>query len=96
MLKTFRTLSLIEGFSLITLLFIAMPAKYQFGIDYVWSVGMVHGVLWLAYVLLSLVVSHKEKWSILFWAFALLTSILPFGCFLLERKFRKNMELAEA
>ena len=33
MLKTFRILSLIEGLSLLALLFIAMPAKYQFGYD---------------------------------------------------------------
>ena len=31
MLSFFRKLSLIEGLSLIVLLFIAMPAKYHFG-----------------------------------------------------------------
>jgi len=95
MLQTFRILSLIEGFSLISLLFIAMPAKYQLGIDYVWIVGMTHGLLWMAYVFLSLTVSHQEKWSVLFWSFSLLTSILPFGCFLLERQFKKDLVQAE-
>ena len=33
MLKAFRVLSLIEGLSLVVLLFIAMPAKYHFGIS---------------------------------------------------------------
>ena len=61
MLNSFRLLSLIEGLSLITLLFIAMPARYQFGVDFVWPVGMAHGVLWLAFVVMSLLVSHLQR-----------------------------------
>jgi hypothetical protein len=53
-LKSFRLLSLIEGLSLITLLLIAMPVRATLGVDFVWPVGMVHGLLWLAYVLMSL------------------------------------------
>ncbi len=96
MLKTFRTLSLIEGLSLLTLLFIAMPAKYQFGYDFVWQVGMTHGVLWLAYVTLSLPVSHKQNWSVMYWMMVLLASIVPFACFFLDRKFKQELALAKA
>ncbi len=50
MLATFRDLSLIEGLSLITLFFIAMPAKYAFGVPvshhYKWSL-----LKWLAVLL---------------------------------------------
>jgi len=50
MLNLFRKLSLIEGFSLLLLLFMAMPAKYYFGfVEIVWQVGMLHGLLWTAY-----------------------------------------------
>ena len=89
MLSIFRTLSLIEGISLIVLIFIAMPAKYQFGlIDSIWIVGMTHGILWLAYVVLSVAVSHYQKWSVTFWLFVLLASIIPFACFFLDRKLK--------
>ena len=94
MLSFFRKLSLIEGFSLIVLLFIAMPAKYQFGyFDSVWIVGMTHGILWLAYLAVSLVVSHQQKWSIMFWLLVLFASVIPFACFFLDGKLRNNQKL---
>lgn len=90
MLKSFRLLSLVEGLSLLVLLFVAMPAKYQFGHDFVWPVGMTHGVLWLAYVLASLVVSHLRKWSVGAWLLALLSSVVPFGFVLLDRRLKRE------
>lgn len=91
MLKSFRLLSLVEGLSLLVLLFVAMPAKYQFGHDFVWPVGMTHGVLWLAYVLASLVVSHLRKWSVGAWLLALLSSVVPFGFVLLDRRLKREI-----
>jgi integral membrane protein len=96
MLKSFRILSLIEGLSLLVLLFIAMPAKYHFGISGVVPVaGLTHGCLWLAYLVLSLTVSHQRQWSVGFWLMTLAASVLPFACFVLERKL-KRMETAAA
>lgn len=97
MLKTFRMLSLIEGLSLITLLFIAMPARYQFGYgEAVFYVGMTHGILWMAYFTLSLMVSHNQKWSVIFWALVLGASITPFACFFLDKKLKKELVFARA
>lgn len=96
MLKSFRLLSLIEGLSLIVLLFIAMPAKYKFGHDFVFPVGMTHGVLWMVYVVASLVVSHLQRWSVLMWALSLLCSVLPFGFLLLDYKLRRDANMANA
>jgi integral membrane protein len=90
-LKSFRLLSLIEGLSLITLLFIAMPARYLFGVDFVWPVGMAHGLLWMAYVVLSLAVSHAQRWSVLVWLLALLCSVIPFGFVLLDRRLQRDV-----
>jgi integral membrane protein len=90
MLKSFRILSLIEGLSLITLLLIAMPARAQLGYDFVRPVGMVHGLLWLAYVLMSLVVSHQLRWSVLVWLLALLCSVIPFGFVFLDARLKRG------
>ena len=92
MLTFFRLLSLVEGLSLITLLFIAMPAKYQFGLDFVWPVGMAHGLLWLAYVVASLVTSHVLRWSVPAWLLALLCSVLPFGFVVLDRRIKRQAQ----
>jgi len=94
MLKFFRLLSLVEGASLVILLFIAMPAKYQFGYNFVWQVGMTHGVLWLTYVTLSLPVSHKQKWSVMFWMLVLLCSITPLAFLVLDRRLKQELVLA--
>ncbi len=96
MLKSFRLLSLVEGLSLITLLFIAMPARYQLGVDFVWPVGMAHGLLWLAYVAFSLVVSHLQRWSVWLWLLALLCSVLPFGFLLLDWRLKRARPAASA
>lgn len=90
----FRKLSIIEGLSLLFLLFIAMPAKYQFNITGIVPIaGMTHGCLWLGYIVLSLVVSHQQKWSVTFWLAALAASVIPFACFVLDKKL-KTMTVA--
>ena len=89
MLKAFRVLSLIEGLSLVVLLFIAMPAKYHFGISGVVPIaGVTHGGLWLTYVVMSLIVSHQQKWSVGFWLTTLLVSVVPFACIWLESRLK--------
>ena len=92
LLKFFRVLSIIEGLSLIALMCVAIPAKYYFKVfDVVWDVGMAHGILWTIYFVMSLVVSHFEKWRVTLWIMALIASVIPFACFLLERKLKKQV-----
>ena len=92
MLKAFRVLSLIEGLSLVVLLFIAMPAKYHFGISGVVPIaGITHGSLWLIYVVMSLIVSHQQKWSVGFWLLTLLVSVMPFACIWLEKRLQQQI-----
>ena len=89
MLKIFRLLSIMEGMSLIALMCVALPAKYYFGyFDIVWDTGMVHGILWSIYFIMSLIVSHMEKWPVTLWITALFASVIPFACFFLERKLK--------
>lgn len=91
LLKAFRVLSLLEGLSLLTLLFIAMPAKYQFGHDFVWPVGMAHGLLWLAYGVMSLAVSHVRRWPVGIWLLALLCSVVPLGFLWVDARLRREL-----
>ena len=89
-LKNFRLLAMIEGISLLILLFIAMPLKYYGGVtEAVPVVGMIHGLLFMAFVFFSLDVSHKLNWSILFWLLVFFSSIVPAGTFLMDLKLKK-------
>ena len=89
-MNQFRRLSLIEGCSLLLLLFIAMPLKYYFGIrEPVFYIGMVHGLLFLSYGVMSLVISHKHNWSVAYWLLILFAGVLPFGFLLIDKKLRQ-------
>jgi len=97
MLKLFRILSIVEGLSLLTLFFVAMPAKYHFAaFDIVWPVGMAHGILWLSYLVISLMVSHKLGWNILYWLLVLFISVVPFAFILLDKNISYEINRQES
>ncbi|MFT5513633.1 MAG: integral membrane protein [Bacteroidia bacterium] len=90
MLKSFRVVAFLEGVSYILLLFIATPIKY-FGEDptYVKMLGIPHGLLFMAYVIMALVLRSEKKWPNLKTVIVLLASIIPFGTFYVDRKYLK-------
>ncbi|TDS64996.1 DUF3817 domain-containing protein [Myroides indicus] len=92
MLKLFKNVALLEGISLLVLLFIAMPLKYfldQPGA--VRIVGMAHGILFVIYIVMATVLKIDEKWSFKKYAIICAASVLPFGTFIMEYKmFNQN------
>ena len=82
-----RLLCRIEGFSLLLLLFVAMPLKYLADMPLaVRYVGMAHGLLWLALVTLLIALAWKQRWSFGRSAAVLISSLLPFGFLLIDRR----------
>ena len=64
MIKSFRSIALLEGLSLLALLFFAMPMKYIGGNDiYVKNIGMAHGVLFILYIAFAILIKNEQKWS---------------------------------
>jgi integral membrane protein len=89
-IQTLRIVGFIEGFSFLLLLFIAMPMKYVWGNPVlVKYVGMGHGILVIAFLLLLLMVFEREKWSLNMYIAGLAAAILPFGTFVYDRKLKK-------
>jgi len=91
MIKLFRGISLLEGLSLLALLFVAMPLKYIWGNpEYVRVVGMAHGLLFVAYILFAIMTKFELNWKIktLFVVFA--ASVIPFGTFYIDKKYLSN------
>ncbi len=90
-IRIFRIISLAEGISLLTLLFIAMPMKYWMGMpEAVRIVGSIHGGLFILYVVVLAVIHFTQRWSFLFSLGALAASFIPFGTFVLDRYLRKK------
>ncbi len=84
--KWFFLIGKVEGYSYLVLLFIAMPLKYIFNIpEFVRPVGSVHGVLFVAFMLLLALMFFKVKLSFKNSVFAFLLSLVPFGTFFLKR-----------
>ena len=84
--RQFRILGYIEALSLLVLLFVAMPLKYLAGLPLAVSVvGMVHGVLFLVYVLAGIMVMDEAGWNYRRLAIAYIIASIPFGPFLFDR-----------
>lgn len=82
-----RRLCLIEGVSLLLLLFVAMPLKYAADMPLaVRYVGMGHGLLWMALIVLLIVVAWRQRWSLGRSAAVFLSSLLPFGFLVMDRR----------
>ncbi|MEJ7625542.1 MAG: DUF3817 domain-containing protein [Ferruginibacter sp.] len=90
-LNRFRKIAIIEGISFLLLLFIAMPLKYF--ADYplpVKYLGWVHGVLFVLYCFLLLLVWMKYKWSFGKVILAFIASLVPFGTFILDKQLKRE------
>lgn len=82
-----RLVSILEGLSLLALLGIAMPLKYILHQpEAVRIVGLIHGVLFISYVLLLAQNAIELRWPLKKAGLGLLLSVLPFGAFYAERR----------
>lgn len=88
MLKLFRISSLLEGVSYLVILCVTLGVISR---DFVYVLGMTHGVLFMLYFVLSLAASHKQGWSVITWLLVLLASLIPFAFIPVELFVRKEL-----
>lgn len=87
-LRRFRWVAILEGISFLVLLFIAMPLKYWGGMPLmVKYVGWAHGLLFIGYIVLAIPLFTKLKWPGERMYGVGVASLLPFGTFVLERRW---------
>jgi integral membrane protein len=82
-----RIVAFLEGISFLVLLGIAMPLKYMASYPGpVRVVGMIHGVLFIGYVIFLVLTYFELRWS--FWkaVLAFVASLVPFGTFYADKK----------
>lgn len=90
-LRRFRTVAIAEGVSFLLLLFIAMPLKYVLGMPMaVKVVGWAHGVLFVLYWVAAVPLFTRLKWDPERIVGLGLASILPFGTFVIERRWLRG------
>ncbi|MEN8965991.1 MAG: DUF3817 domain-containing protein [Polaribacter sp.] len=84
----FRVVSFLEGISYLLLLFVAVPIKYFNGDDrYVKLLGMPHGLFFMLYIILAIVIQKQMKWNAKTLGIVMLASIIPFGTFYIDKRY---------
>lgn len=86
--KIFKWVSILEGTSFLVLLLIAMPLKYIWDApQMVEVVGMMHGVLFVLYIMGALWLYKALEWNIKTLLVVCVSSVLPLGPFYVEKKY---------
>ncbi|WP_126973903.1 DUF3817 domain-containing protein [Gynurincola endophyticus] len=88
-----RLIGLLEGISLLLLLFIAVPLKYWWNIpEGSKLIGTIHGALFLLFVINTLSVGVEYNWKFrqTTWK-VLIACMIPFGTFYIDRKILSKM-----
>ncbi|WP_350656184.1 DUF3817 domain-containing protein [Psychrobacter sp. S1-30-MNA-CIBAN-0213] len=95
-LKNLTIMGYLEGTSFLLLLGIAMPLKYMMGIpEAVKYVGMAHGVLFIAYIVILMGSTIKIKMPLWAMPAGVLGSFLPFGPFIFDHFLKKSLSKNE-
>ena len=89
-----RIVGMLEGISLLVLVFIAVPMKYAFdNPEGSRIIGPVHGVLFLLFVFNTLSVGVEQNWKFktTTWK-VLLACVVPFGTFYIDKKILSHIK----
>ncbi len=88
MIPAFRVSGWLEGGSYLLLLLVAMPLKYVWDMpEAVSIVGMAHGVLFILYCGMALLLVRTHGWSFRKLLYAWIAALLPFGPFVFDAKY---------
>ena len=93
MLRVFKIVALMEGVSYLVLfanMLLIKPNHMALYKTLLFPIGMAHGVLFIGYILLAIMLKIELNWDWKKFGLICLASILPFGTFYMERKYLKN------
>ncbi len=87
-----RALAIGEGISYL-LLGVTVPIKYILEIGWPNQViGMIHGILFIAYCIWVLIVANKVKWGLKVTLICLISSLIPIATFIVDKSILKPVE----
>lgn len=93
MLKIFKITAILEGISYLVLfsnmLFIK-PTNIDLYKILLYPIGMSHGVLFIGYVLLAILLKKSQQWNLKDFGIVLVASLVPCGTFYMEKKYLQN------
>ena len=90
MLRIFKITAILEGISFLVLIINMVIIKTNNPELYhtiVRPFGIGHGVLFIGYVLLAILLKNAQKWNFKDFGIILGASLVPFGTFYIEKKY---------
>ncbi len=90
MTSKFRMVALAEAVSYLALLVATFVKRVVEGPDLVPVLGPIHGILFLAYVLLALLVREEQRWTPWQTIVVIVASALPFGAFVVNSRMVRD------
>ena len=81
----YRVLAYVTGVALVVLVFVGIPLQIAGHHQVVAVIGVIHGYLFPVYVLLTLDLSRRARWSIGRTLLIALAGTIPFASFFAER-----------
>lgn len=91
--KYFKIFCIAEFISCFFLFCIAMPLKYGYdNTAIMFPIGMFHGVAFIGYVVLALLVQKYYKWDLEELIFVMIFAFIPFMTLLVHKKVKKFEE----
>lgn len=90
MLKLFKIVAILEGISYLVLFANMLLIKPNYPDLYktlLYPIGMAHGVLFIGYVILAIVLKYQQNWDWGKLGIILVASLLPFATFWVEKKY---------
>lgn len=91
-LLAYRAFAYLTGVMLFLLVFVAIPIDWFAG-DHqpVAVLGMLHGFLYMGYILATLILAERCRWKPLYAVLVLLAGTIPLASFVAERKVTRNV-----
>ena len=94
MTSKFRLVALAEAVSYLALLAATVVKRGLDGPDLVSVLGPIHGILFLAYVLLALLVREEQGWTAWQTVLVIVASAIPFGAFFVNSRMVSDPQAA--
>jgi len=90
MLKLFKIVAVLEGISYLALfgnMLIIKNMNLELYKTLLFPIGMAHGILFIGYIILSIMLKVEENWDWKKFFIIAIASVIPFGTFYVEKKY---------
>ena len=94
MVRIFKNIAILEGISYLVLfanMLLIKPIDFELYKTLLYPIGMIHGMLFIGYVLLAFVLKKSQNWNFNSLLVVLTASLLPLATFYIEKKYVKHV-----